>query len=229
MKNQRHFLLIFIKLTIIGIVGCSSPNSSTNNEIASKSELPSDRSYDIINKELDDAFSKSTINVRLNKVVSKEILKKIAYEIKSDNSKYSKLWIYYFLPEMNTGSGAWAISHFKPALELEIIGASKAATDEMKNQKVTGEILATWIDNDAIAPNTKYLVKENGKLLIKSVYAQTKYVDATELVEELTKTTYQRQIRYNYQNNHGEYYLVEQNGNLSLYDSEGKFKELKKQ
>lgn len=223
MKIQVQLIRTLSILAITLIVSCSSPNSGTN------SELPADVSYSVISKEPNDALSKTTINVRLNKEVSKDILKKIAYEIKEDNSKYSKLWIFYFLPEMTTGSGAWAISHFKPTLELEIIGASKAATEEMKNRKVTGEILATWIDNDPITPNTKYLVKENGKLLMKSVYAKTKYANATELVEELTETTQGGLTRYNYQNNHGEFYIVEQNGNLSLFDSDGKFKELKKQ
>ncbi len=72
---------------------------------------------------------------------------------------------FYFLPEMTTGSGSWAISHFKPTLELEIIGTSRASTEEMKSKEVTGEIIASWIDNDAIAPNIKYLVEESGKLL----------------------------------------------------------------
>lgn len=228
MKNKKHLFRTPIILLISVIASCSSPNSGTNNGANSKDELPAEIGYSIISKEPNDALSKTTINVRLNEEVSKEVLKNIAYKIKEGNSKYSKLWIFYFLPEMNTGSGAWAISHFKPTLELEIIGASKAATEEMKNKKVTGEILSTWVDNDAITPNTKYLVKENGKLLMKSVYAKTKYANATEIVEKLTKTTQGGLTRYNYQNNHGEFYLVESNGNLSLYDSDGKFKELNK-
>jgi hypothetical protein len=223
MNIQVKLIQTLCFLTLSLIVSCSSPNSEK------KSELPADVSYTIISKNPNNALSKTTINVRLNKEVSKDILKKIAYEIKEDNSKHSKLWIFYFLPEMSTGSGAWAISHFKPTLELEIIGASKAATEEMKNKKVTSEILATWIDNDPITPNTVYLVKENEKLLMKSVYAKTNYANATELIDELTKTTQGGLTRYNYQNNHGEFYIIEQNGNLSLYNSDGKFKELKKQ
>ena len=223
MKTQVQLIRTLSILMISLGVSCSPRNSGTN------SEIPADISYSIISNEPNDAFSSTTINVRLNKEVNKDILKQIAYEIKEDNRKYSKLWIFYFLPEMTTGSGSWAISHFKPTLELEIIGASRASTEEMKSKEVTGEIIASWIDNDAIAPNIKYLVEESGKLLMKSVYAKTKYANATELVEELTKTTQGELTRYNCQNSHGEFYIVEQNGNLSLFNSEGKFKELKKE
>lgn len=228
--NTKRIFKKTLTLISIGLIlyGCQSSESKTNGDASAKSELPSDISYNIISKEPNNALSKSTIYVRLDKEVSKDILQKMAFEIKADNKGFDKLWIFYFLPEMNTSSGAWAISHFKPDLELEIIGASKAASDEMNNRKVTGEILDTWIDNDPIAPNTKYLVKENNKLFMKSVYAKTKYANATDLVEELTKITFRGLIRYDYPNNHGEYYLIEKNGNLGQYSSDGKFREVKK-
>ncbi|WP_421890150.1 hypothetical protein [Marinoscillum sp.] len=227
--KRRLFLRILGIMALLVIESCSSPNRGTDNKEAPIFKPTPGKRYGIIDIESDDAFSKATINVRLTEEVSKTELNKIAFQIKADHSKYSKLWIFYFLPEMSTENGAWAISHFKPTLELEIIGTSKTAKEEMKNSQVSSEIQSTWIDNDAIAPNTKYLVKENGKLLMKSVYAKTKYANATEIVNELTKTTQNGLTRYNYQNNFGEFYLVEQNGNLSMYNSDGKFKELKKQ
>jgi hypothetical protein len=82
--------------------------------------------------EPNDAFSTTTINVRLNKEVSKDILKKNAYEIKEDNINYSKLLIFYFLPEMTNASGAWAISHSKSTLELKINYAANSTHFDLR-------------------------------------------------------------------------------------------------
>ena len=102
-------------------------------------------------------------------------------------------------------------------------------TTYVKKPPVTGEVLTTWIDNDAIMPNTKYLVKEDGKLFMKAIYTKTQYADASVIIEELTETTFNGLVRYNYSNDHGEYYLIENSGSLGIYDSDGKFKELRKQ
>ena len=100
----------------------------------------------------------------------------------------------------------------------------------MNTTKVTGEILNSWFENDAMLPNRKYLVKENGKLFMKSIYAKSKLAgDGREVKEEVFEKKLKNGIiRYDYKNNHGEYYRIEKNGNLGLYDESGLYSESKK-
>jgi len=186
--------------------------------------------FTIINEDIDRAFNKTSVEIRLKEEKSEADLKNIALEIKDSREEYDKVWIFYFLPGQEPGNGAWATTHFTPELKVEIIGASKEASAEMNTTKVTGEIMNSWFENDAMLPNKKYLVKENGKLYMKSIYPKSKLAgDGGEMKEEVfEKKLKDGIIRYDYKNNHGEYYLIEQNGNLGLYDDSGKFKEAEK-
>lgn len=184
--------------------------------------------YEIIKEEKDYNFKTSRIEVRLDNVVSKEVLKKIAFQIKSERTVFKKLWISYYLPGQKIGNGAWAISNFKPSLELEILGANTKGYQKLKSTTVTGTVIHVWFDNDAITPNRIYLVKENDTIYVKTLFAKNKYANASERVEKITVSKMNGLTRYDYRNEYGEYYLVEKNGNLGLYDNEGKIKEAKR-
>ncbi|HDZ07079.1 hypothetical protein LCGC14_0166840 [marine sediment metagenome] len=183
--------------------------------------------YIIINEDTDRVFDKTSIEIQLKEELSEADLKKIALEIKDRRSEYHKLYIFYFLPDQEPGNGAWATSHFKPELKVEILGATKEDSSKMNTTKVTGEILNSWFENDPMLPNKKYLVKENDKLYMKSIYAKSKLAgDGGEMKEEIfINKLKDGSTRYDYKNNHGEYYLIEKNGNLGLYDDSGKFME----
>lgn len=103
---------------------------------------------------------------------------------------------------------------------------SSAISKNEENNQESATILKTWVDNDPIMPNLVHLIDEEGKLKIKLIYAKTEYANASEINIELKKSSFNGLTRYDYNNNHGEYYLVEKNGNLSSYDKDGKFKEL---
>ena len=93
--------------------------------------------YTIIAEDTDRAFSKTSVEIRLNGERSEADLKNIALEIKDSRNDFSKVWIFYFLPGQEPGNGAWATTHFKPELKVEILGATKEALTEMNTAKVT--------------------------------------------------------------------------------------------
>tara|TARA_B110000503_G_scaffold71078_1_gene110432 strand:- start:690 stop:1361 length:672 start_codon:yes stop_codon:yes gene_type:complete len=173
--------------------------------------------YAIINEDTDRTFNKTSVEIRLKEEISEANLKNIALEIKDSRSDYDKVWIFYFLPGQEPGNGAWATTHFKPELNVEILGATKEASSEMNTTKVTGEILNSWFENDAMLPNKKYLVKESGKMFMKSIHPKSKLAgDGGEMKKEVFEKKLKNGIiRYDYKNNHGEYYLIEKNGNLT--------------
>jgi hypothetical protein len=76
--------------------------------------------YTIINEEtyLD---IKTSIDIRLDSEVDEEILYKIANELWEDGrEKYERVFICYYLPDMEVDAGAWATTHFDPKLEVKI-------------------------------------------------------------------------------------------------------------
>jgi len=218
---RKITLFVFLAL----LISCND-KPKTDNQKTDKSKFD----YTIINEDEDRAINKTSVEIRLKEEISEADLRNIALEIKNDRKVYDKVWVFYFLPGQEPGNGAWATTHFKPELNVEIIGATKEATTEMNTTKVTGEILNSWFENDAMLSNTKFLVKENGKLFMKSIYPKSKLAgDGGEMKEEVFEKKLKGGIiRYEYKNIHGEYYLIEKNGNLGLYDDSGKFKEAKK-
>ena len=206
-------------LILITIFFSCADNNSPRNENKSL------ENYTIIKENKNPSLRKTNIEIRIEKEISENDLEQIAKSLKKERKEYDNLWIFYYLPDNEIGEGAWATTHFSPDLEVIILGATEDASKEMEERKVTGEIIGAWKDNDAMMPSKIYLVKENGKLYIKTVRAKSKYSEAVELVEEVRKSGKNGKVRYDYDNKHGEYYLIEKNGNLGLYDELGKFKE----
>ena len=63
------------------------------------------------------------LDVRLNQKVSQDVLRAIALELKSNDSRqYDRTFIVYYLPAMNVDSGGWATTNFNPTLDVRILG-----------------------------------------------------------------------------------------------------------
>lgn len=105
---------------------------------------------------------------------------------------------------------------------------STSTTSSSTTSPVFGDILGTWIDDDPIFPNITYLVKKDGKTYIKQIYAKNQYINASELIIEVSQSLTNGLVKYAANNTHGDFYLLEKNGNLGLYDYDGKIKELRK-
>ncbi len=187
------------------------------------------KDYTIIKEDKNIVLKTATIDIRLNKKINRTELKNIALKLKKERPDFKRLWIFYYLPGNKIERGAWATTNFYPKLEVKILGATKASYKELENRKVTGDIIHIWNDNDAVMPNKIYLVKENGELYMKTLYAKSGLTKATELVEKVIETKKNGVIRFDYDNKNGEYFVLEKNGNLGLYDEDGKFKEVVKE
>ena len=78
--------------------------------------------YTIIEKESMGSI-KLSMDIRLEHEVSEDFLSTLALKLQRDEpTKYDRIFICYYLPEMTPGSGAWATSHFDPGLEVTILG-----------------------------------------------------------------------------------------------------------
>lgn len=171
----------------------------------------------------DKAFNKSKITVRITERISESELDIIANIVKKDNPNLDRIDIFYLLPDMEIGKGAWAASYFDPFLRTKIFGATNDEFSAMKSKEISGELFRKWSDETPYMSSIMALVKENGKMKMKITYS-----NGEESEKVITSKKNNDLRRLHYPNNHGEYYQIEDNGNLGIYDNEGKIREAKK-
>lgn len=181
--------------------------------------------YRITKETVNDRFSKDTLEIEINHKTSKENIAKIANSLRATRKQYDRLWIFYYLPKMKHGSGAWATSHFTPRLEVQILGSTEEEDKKLNAATVHGKkILGKWRDNRPMAEMTLILFKEAGKPVMKLVFK-----DGSSMEEKLKASKAHGLIKYqSIEDIHGEYYILEKNGNLGLYGPNGKFSEAKR-
>ncbi len=187
-----------------------------------ESNLPDGVEYSIIDEDQNENLKKTNINIRINKKVDEATLKIIAEELKSDRDGFENLWIFYYLPDMKVGSGAWATTHYSPDLEVKILGSTEEE-DETTSQTddIPGEVIGKWRSDKSLMGAALIMYKgEDDKL-----FMQTNFKSGNPMTEELSESSSNGLKRYDYENTHGEYYLIEKNGNLGMYDSDGKYDE----
>jgi len=162
---------------------------------------------------------KLSIDIRLEQKVSKGFLQKLALKLRQGEPiKYDRIFICYLLPGMTPGAGAWATSHFNPNLEVKIWGTTieeeKALMSKPKNS--SGNIIGEWLDDSYGAKYT--LIKRNGKIIMIC-----KYKDGSGSEDEMIQKKQLGKLRFEEKegNDFGEYYLIESNGRLAIYDNSG--------
>lgn len=186
-----------------------------------KSNIPEDVKWEMTKEEPNPGLSKNNIEVTLNKKIDKETLQKIAMEIRQDRGEYNKLWIFYNIPNMTKGM-AWATTHFTPNLEINIIGSTEiedAVTS--KTTDISGEILNKWRSEKSLMGATLVLFKNDSNKLIMRIT----FKDGSKMDNEIAQSNLNGKVKYQDDNENGEYYILESNGNLGLYGNNGKFDE----
>jgi len=164
---------------------------------------------------------KGSIVIRLEKKVTRDLLHKLALNLKkAQPRKYDRLFIEYYLPGMTPGSGAWATSHFNPNLEVKILGTTIEEEKALKagSKKSSGKIIGEWLDESPYVGAKYTLMKKNGKIIMVR-----KFRDGSSSEKEMIQKNHSGKLRFEEKdgNDFGEYYLIEKNGNLGAYDSAG--------
>lgn len=176
---------VFLKNDKSGeVVGLGSQGDDDRNHSAAtssasdRSGIPADVTYAIIESSVL-THVKRSINVRLNKAVCEEVLRAIALKLKAqDPQPYERTFIYYYLPEMLVGHGAWATTHFNPDLEVDILGLS--AQDEAKllaeRPAKTHEVIGRWLDESPSVASRVTIYREEGNVFVEWAFADGKIV-----------------------------------------------------
>ena len=179
--------------------------------------IPGDVSYSIIDTSVVPGIKRS-LDVRLNRKVSEDVLRAIAHELKSgDSEDYDRTFIVYYLPDMEVDSGGWATTHFDPELVIQVIGTT--LEDE---QSLTTQVGPS--DRDVIG---KWLWELVGGVITiyredDTLYIEQKFSDGSELTEELVEKPSPLGQRFDkVEPGFGDYWIIDTAGNLQLRDSAG--------
>ncbi|MCK4694738.1 MAG: hypothetical protein KAT74_03200 [Candidatus Cloacimonetes bacterium] len=209
---MRNLLVILIVFNL-GIQVVVADNSESNNKTLE------DVTYNIIQENKIPDIKRS-VDIRINRRVSKDELREIALTIKAkDKSGYDRTFICYYLPDMIIDEGAWATTHFNPELEVKILGATEeelAILGESSTSETEREILGIWLDENI--PVKLVLFRRNGKSFIEMTYKDDS-VGTYEMIEKNTS----RGLRFDDKKGSafGDHYLINKNGELELRDYEG--------
>lgn len=192
-----------------------------------ESAIPSDVSFSIIAADSIPDIKRS-LDIRLNRKVSAETLRAIALELKAqDESAYERTLITYYLPGMTVGAGAWATTHFDPALEVRILGLT--AEDEKalaaQLEPASREIIGQWLDESPFIGGRITIFREKEKLYIENAFK-----DGSRLTKELTEGKSPRGRRFDKVegSSSGDHWVILPNGNLEVRDNDGPIATAKK-
>ena len=231
-KKNEIIIGIVVAIFIIGMITfVLNRNDRQTNNYSSKADYDEFfNAYSIIKQESMHSI-KARIDVRLNRKFNKSSIEKLARKLKNDlKVDYDRIFISYYLPGMKVGSGAWATSHFNPDLNIVILGLSEASVDKLKEnykENQTEDKIGTWVAGMYDEPYLIVFFKKNGKVymsyrdeddkggildtefIIKNVNGQKRYIDKGSAFGE-------------------EYYIINSDGELEVYDNYGFIERYKK-
>jgi hypothetical protein len=209
--------IIYAFLTLLLITSCGD-----NSKIGkyTKEELPKNFSYEIIKDESDGALEKNQLYVELSGKLTEGQIATIAEELFNSKDKQRRFYIFYQLKGVENSVASWAISHFDPELEIEIIGSTLAedTTKDKLTEKIDGEVIGKWNENKYTFSNLIIFKKDN-KTFLKTIFKSGQTSDV-ELKESKSKNG----TRYDYKDGgyNGEYFIINNENGLELYNSENK-------
>jgi hypothetical protein len=162
---------------------------------------------------------KCEITVRLNKRISEDALRKLAIELHTkEPKKYDRIFITYYLPGMTVGAGAWATTHFNPNLDVRILGMTIEEEKYLlkKEKKISGKIIGAWVNK----LYGKYTITKKGSDYV----LETKYKDGSGSTKDLINYKFHGKMAFKEKGeNSGDYFVIEDSGDLKFYDSLGLF------
>ena len=164
--------------------------------------------------------TRCSFDVRLEERVPESSIRNIAEEIKRrEAEECERIFIVHYLPGMEVNAGAWATSHFTPNLEVRILGQ----TVEQANSApplLDGEVVGRW-RRDVLPAGWLTIVRRDDQLI-----ARWDYTDGSNSENSLDESQLpDGRLRFEDQgeNAFGEYYIVETDGRIGLYDEDGQF------
>jgi hypothetical protein len=224
---MKSVSLIAVIVAVLSATACESGDADLAAPVGSTvavtagtapSIIPADVSYSIIDTDIIPGIKRS-LDVRLNKKVSEDVLRAIALKLKSnDSQQYDRTFIVYYLPGTTIDAGAWATTHFDPTLVVRILGFTVQEEQALATEPApTGrQVIGIWMDEPFGLQITIYL--EGGTL-----YMGWKAKDGSGLEEELLEKPSPLGQRFETKggSSFGDHWIIDPDGNLQILGSLG--------
>ncbi len=204
--SRLVYLCIGLALLGTEIVGCTQDIDVLNKYGCS-----------IIN--VDEVYNqRKSINDRIPRKLNKQELTEIAKYLKKKNARYSYLFILYYLPEMQVGNGAFATSHFNPNLNVNF-GATSEFIESSPLLILTSQngikVIGTWYDN-TLGTQTVYQIYQKSNNYILRKIIGNRFTE-----DKMRYTNKNGSKKFAYDSDDIEYFIIDSNGNLGIYDELG--------
>ena len=183
-------------------------------------QIPSDLTYTVIDSSTHVPFRRS-LNVRLNREVSEEVLRAIAFELKSrDPREFERTFIAYYLPDMIVGAGAWAVTDFDPAFEVSIHGFTATEKQELSRplDPIPQNVIGRWLDERPFGGSRITLSREGKQVVMERVYK-----DGSTTRSVMIAKVSPLGLRFDLaqEMHRGDHWVIRPNGSLEIRDNEG--------
>ncbi|MEX2410244.1 MAG: DUF2971 domain-containing protein [Candidatus Paceibacterota bacterium] len=181
--------------------------------------------FQIISKSYNRFVGKASINIKLSRKITKNQLQFVAADIRSKVFPMAeRIFMMYYLPDMEINSGAWATSHFSDGkINVIIHGLTeekeKDLLENFRNDK--RDIVGRWFDNTPFASSVRVLFKNEG-----NIYFETIFADGSSFEEEMIASKTPEGTRYDYVDDggYGEYFIVNDRSDLLFVSENGVFR-----
>lgn len=138
-----------------------------------------------------------------------------------DGSTFERMFVGYFLPGMKLNAGAWATTHFSPDLDVQVLGmsAEQVAALSRPFQPKEGKIVGRWLEQGPELSRRLTIYLESNK-----AFMHEHFRDGSESTVELSESICEYGNRFIEKDDrgHGEFWILDSSGYLSLWGPDGK-------
>ena len=203
-------------LTFIFFVSCGD-----NSKIGkyTKEELPSGFNYSVVKDESDKTLEKNQLYVELSQKLTEGQIATVAGKLFNSKDEKRRFYIFYSLKNTTNSDAAWAISHFDPELEIQIMGSTAMEENDLKlnADKIDGEVIGKFYEEEYTSGAYTVFKKDD------KVFVKTTFKDGSSMEKEMkvSKSANGKKLELMDGTQNGEYYILTENS-LEFYNSEDK-------
>jgi hypothetical protein len=214
---MRKLITIAVPI-LICIAACDDTTTAVG--ATNGNPIPKDVTYTIIDENIVPGIKRS-LDIRLNKKVSEEVLRSIALNLRNaDSNSYERTFVGYYLPGMEANAGYWATTHFNPELEVRILGLTVQQEEILieEPKDASRQVIGIWLDESPFVGSRITIFRKDGKLFIENVYK-----DGSSGTKELVAKQSPMGQRFERVSGStaGDHWIIDNNGNLQNRDNEG--------
>ena len=223
MKATNTKIFIAVGVLAAGLASACASDSTESNEasrLATGSVAPVLPPYEIISQSRS-GNTRCSFDVRLEEHVLESSIRSIAEEIKRREAEdCERTFIVHYLPGMEVDAGGWATSHFTPNLEVRILGMTADQANSARRLP-DGEVVGRWRQDGPLLGGWLTIIRRDNQLIERWDYA-----DGSNSEDSLDESRLpDGRLRFEDQggNANGDYYVVETDGRLGLYNDGGQW------